>query len=92
MAIALSPGGARISHSHDGGRSWKTLENGLPGKMQPNIDALCLEDGGSTTTLFVGTTSGEIYMSSNGGEEWKLVANRLPPVSKGDHYHRFDGY
>lgn len=84
--------GAKISHSVDGGKSWKALENGLPGAMQPNIDALCLEDGGSTLSLFAGTTSGEIYTSSNGGNRWNLAIAGLAPVSKGDHYRRFEGY
>lgn len=84
--------GAKISRSQDSGRTWKVLENGLPGPMQPNIDALCLEDAGPTVSLFAGTTSGEIYTSSDGGERWKLAITGLPPVSKGDHYRRFEGY
>jgi hypothetical protein len=56
---------------------------------------LALSPGGSTLysspersaklLVATGTTSGEIYMSPDGGERWKLIADGLPPVSKGDH-------
>lgn len=54
---------------------------------------MTLSPGGSTIysspersaklLVATGTTSGEIYMSPNGGERWKLIADGLPPVSQG---------
>ncbi|MCH7913705.1 MAG: glycosyl hydrolase [Deltaproteobacteria bacterium] len=78
--------GARISRSRDGGRTWEVLRNGLPDRMQANIEALCLENWGESVSVFAGTTAGEVYGSDDGGEHWSRIVSGLAPISKGDHY------
>lgn len=78
--------GARISRSRDGGRTWEVLRGGLPDRLQGNIEALSLEEWGDGFAVFAATTSGEVFCSEDGGDRWSLIASRLGPVSKGDHY------
>src|SRR5262249_38077513 len=77
---------AKISRSRDGGNTWEILGGGLPKGMQGNVEAMALEDWGSSFSLFAATTAGEVFCSDDGGENWALIARDLPPVSKGDHY------
>ena len=78
--------GARVSRSTDGGRNWEVLRNGLPDRMQGNIEAMALEDWGGGVSLFAATTAGEIFASDDGGDSWQLIATGLAPISKGGHY------
>lgn len=78
--------GARISRSHDGGRHWEVLRNGLPDRMQASVEAMCLEDWGESFSLFAGTTAGEVYCSDDGGEHWSRIISGLAPISKAGHY------
>ena len=78
--------GARISRSTDGGRSWQVLRNGLPDRMQGNIEAMCLEDWGESCSIFAATTAGEVFASDDAGDSWSIIAEGLAPISKGGHY------
>lgn len=78
--------GARVSRSTDGGRHWEVLRNGLPDRMQGNIEAMALEDWGGGVSIFAATTAGEVFASDDGGDSWQLIATDLPPISKGGHY------
>ena len=78
--------GARISRSKDGGRSWEILKNGLPDRLQASIEAFCLEEAGSATEIYAGTTAGEILCSQDLGDSWKVAVKGLAPISKGGHY------
>ena len=78
--------GARISRSHDGGRHWEVLRNGLPDRMQASIEAMCLEDWEGSFSVFAATTAGEVYCSGDGGEHWSRIISGLAPISKAGHY------
>jgi photosystem II stability/assembly factor-like uncharacterized protein len=78
--------GARISRSRDGGRSWETLTNGLPDRMQGNVEAMCLEAAGDSCSIFAATTAGEVFATDDGGDSWSLIVDGLAPISKGGHY------
>ena len=78
--------GARISRSTDGGRSWEILRNGLPDRLQASIEAFCLEEAGSASSIFAATTSGEIFCSEDLGEHWNKIISGLAPISKAGHY------
>jgi photosystem II stability/assembly factor-like uncharacterized protein len=78
--------GARISRSKDGGRTWEILRNGLPDRLQASIEAFCLEEAGSSTSVFAATTSGEVFCSEDLGDSWQTIVTGLPPISKAGHY------
>jgi photosystem II stability/assembly factor-like uncharacterized protein len=80
--------GSRIAISRDGAHSWQLLRNGLPApdKWQSAIEAMTLEEWGSSFSAFVGTTSGEVFATDDGGENWSQIAKGLAPISKGLHY------
>jgi len=81
--------GSRVSKSTDGGRTWQVLHQGLPDRLRPAFEAMCLEDWGDSFSLFAATATGEVWCSDDGGEHWSEVVTGLAPISKGDHYAAF---
>ena len=78
--------GSRISRSTDGGRTWEQLRGGLPDRLQPSVEAMCLEDWGDSFSIFAATGTGEVWCSEDGGEHWAEIMTGLAPISKGDHF------
>jgi hypothetical protein len=82
-AVRLTPEGrCRLYRSRDGGGSWEPLEAGLP---QAEAWITVLRDGMTTDDmepagLYMGTRTGELYASADGGERWRLLHGHLPPV------------
>jgi hypothetical protein len=71
-----------VYRSRNGGKSWQALTHGLPQKncytqtlRQASTADTCDEAG-----IYIGTTSGEIFYSRDGGDKWELLAAHLPPV------------
>ena len=77
------PGGApAVWRSENGGGSWKRLAKGLPKKetwFTVLRDAMDI-DGTATPALYFGTTTGQVWMGREGGEEWSCLFDALPPV------------
>jgi photosystem II stability/assembly factor-like uncharacterized protein len=72
----------RVYRTTNRGASWEPLTCGLP---QRDAYITVLRDGFSADTLsplglYFGTRGGEVYASSDEGENWSLVAEHLPPV------------
>lgn len=68
-----------VCRTEDRGRSWQTLREGLPQENAHDVvyrHALDI-DGES---LAFGSTTGNLYVSSDGGEAWSCLGNNLPPV------------
>jgi photosystem II stability/assembly factor-like uncharacterized protein len=78
--------GSRVARSRDGGQSWEILTNGLPDRMQGNVEAMCLEAVGDGCSLFAATTAGEVWASEDSGDSWYVAASDLAPISKAGHY------
>ena len=78
--------GARISRTRDGGRTWETVRGGLPDRLAPSIEAMCLEESPGGFSIFAATTGGEVLASEDGGESWSVIISGLAPVSKKGHY------
>jgi hypothetical protein len=77
------PVGARVvvARTRDGGASFDVLTRGLPQRYAYDLTyrhALDVEDTGER--LAFGTTTGSLWVSENGGDEWKTVSEHLPPV------------
>ncbi|MBI1386351.1 MAG: exo-alpha-sialidase [Rhizobiales bacterium] len=70
-----------VSRTRDGGRSFEVLTRGLPQAHAYDVvyrHALALDDEGER--LAMGSTTGGLWVSENGGEEWTMVSHTLPPV------------
>ena len=78
--------GSRISRSHDGGKTWEVLGNGLPDRIRGSIEAMSLEDWGDSFSVFAATATGEVWNSDDGGDTWSEIISGLAPISKGNHY------
>ena len=79
---AVSGGSFGIYRSRNKGKAWKKLTKGLPSKhayahvYRQATAADQLDRAG----LYVGTSNGQIFFSTNDGDTWKLLADNLPPI------------
>jgi photosystem II stability/assembly factor-like uncharacterized protein len=75
-------GKVRVYATSDGGESWKASSTGLPQQDSYLVilrQAFC-HDGRDPLGLYFGSTSGEVFGSSDEGATWRTLAPRLPPV------------
>lgn len=75
-----------VYRSRDGAH-WEPLTNGLPKNcftavLRGAISADQMDPGG----LYVGTASGTVYGSADGGESWREIASGLPRIMSLDAY------
>ncbi len=69
-----------IYRTHDGGKTWQQITNGLPENAPVNV---VREDPVRKGLLFAGTERG-VYVSFNDGDEWQSLQLNLPPTSMRD--------
>lgn len=79
---ATVDGKLRVYRTDGGGASWRPLTNGLP---QEHAYVSILRDAMSNDTLdptgvYVGTSNGQLFASSDGGESWSLLFGYLPKI------------
>jgi photosystem II stability/assembly factor-like uncharacterized protein len=72
----------RVYRSRTGGNEWEALTKGLP---QSNCWVNVLRDATSFDSLdpagiYVGTTGGQLYGSSNGGDTWTAIVETFPSI------------
>jgi photosystem II stability/assembly factor-like uncharacterized protein len=72
-----------VWRSKNGGKSWQKLAKGFPKK---DSFFTVLRDGMTvdnlkTPALYFGTTTGQLWMGRDGGEEWSCVFDSLPPIN-----------
>ena len=75
-------GKLRVYRSRTGGNEWEPLTKGLPQKdCYVNIlrDAMAV-DSLESCGIYFGTTGGQVYASSDGGDNWKAIVQNLPAV------------
>jgi photosystem II stability/assembly factor-like uncharacterized protein len=77
------PGGApAVWRSEDGGGSWMRLARGLPKKesfFTVQRDGMDLDELKSPAVYF-GTTTGQLWIGRDGGEDWSCLYDSLPPI------------
>lgn len=77
------PGGApAVWRSENGGSSWKKLAKGLPKKesyFTVQRDGMTA-DNLKSPALYFGTTTGQLWLGRDGGEEWSCLFDSLPPI------------
>jgi hypothetical protein len=72
-------GALMVCRTEDGGRTWAELREGLP--QENAFDVVyrhALDIDGDA--LAFGSTTGNAYVSADGGESWHCIGNNLPPV------------
>ena len=78
-----SPGGQpAVYGTRDAGNSWQRLDAGLPADQAwwtVKRQAMTA-DGRDPVGLYFGTTSGELWMSSDEGRRWECIASHLPEI------------
>jgi photosystem II stability/assembly factor-like uncharacterized protein len=70
-----------VTRTTNGGRTWKTLRDGLPGKHCYDLvyrHGLAVCDKGRRVAI--GSTSGGLWVSTDRGRSWDEPPVRLPPV------------
>jgi hypothetical protein len=82
-ATRTCPDGApAVWRSENGGDSWRRLARGLPKKQSyftVQRDAMDIDDL-KNPALYFGTTTGQVWIGRDSGEEWDCVFDSLPPV------------
>ena len=70
-----------VTRTRDGGKSFEVLRNGLP---QQHCYDLIYRHGlaitGDGNTLMMGSTTGGLWVSEDGGDSWATLSNTLPPI------------
>lgn len=75
-------GRLRVYRSRTGGGEWEPLGEGLPDEhcyVDVLRDALAV-DRLESCGLYLGTTGGQVYVSSDEGDSWRPIVRDLPPV------------
>lgn len=70
-----------VARTRDGGRSFDVLNNGLPQQHAYDLTfrhALDIDDSGDR--LAFGSTTGSLWITEDGGDNWMNVSTNLPPV------------
>ena len=70
-----------VNRTRDGGRSFETLRRGLP---QADCYDLIYRHGlavdPSGQHLLIGSTTGGLWSSGDGGDRWATISSHLPPI------------
>jgi photosystem II stability/assembly factor-like uncharacterized protein len=80
-----------IARTDDGGDTWQYARGGLPAEFKPSVEAMTLEARGDACRVFIGNTSGEVWLTEDEGKQWRQIACDLPPVSKCFHADLING-
>jgi hypothetical protein len=75
-------GRLRVYRSRTGGNDWEPLTRGLPQRhcyVDILRDAMAVDSLDSCGVYF-GTTGGQVYVSPDGGDNWKAIVRDLPAV------------
>jgi hypothetical protein len=70
-----------VTRTTDGGKSFTVLREGLPQQHCYDLvyrHGLAVDADGKT--LAMGSTSGGLWTSDNGGDSWRTVSTTLPPI------------
>ena len=70
-----------VTRTRDGGKSFKTLRNGLPqAHAYDLVYRHALDIDGTGNRLAFGSTTGNLWVSEDQGDSWQCVSQHLPPI------------
>jgi photosystem II stability/assembly factor-like uncharacterized protein len=72
-----------VYRTRDGGEQWESLTNGLPEGKGVRLGVLrhgMCADEQDPCGVYVGTNTGQLFATNDGGDSWKLVADFLPSI------------
>jgi photosystem II stability/assembly factor-like uncharacterized protein len=70
-----------VTRTRDGGKSFEILRNGLPQEHAFDIVYRhCLAIDGSGQRLAMGSTTGSLWTTEDGGDSWQAVSSHLAPI------------
>ena len=70
-----------VSRTRDGGKSFDVLRSGLPQRDAYDLvyrHGLAVDASGER--IAIGSTTGGLWLSENGGDDWRALSVNLPPV------------
>ena len=79
----MPDGAAAVWRTRDAGSSWERLDQGLPqqdahlGVLREGLAIDSLDEPG----LYFGTSTGQLFASTDDGESWTQIADYLPGIS-----------
>jgi hypothetical protein len=69
-----------VSRTRDGGASFELFDRGLPSPSYDLVYRHALDVDASGNTLAMGSTTGALWLSEDGGESWRALSLHLPPI------------
>lgn len=70
-----------VFRTRDAGTTWHRLDRGLPSRAWHTVLRQAMaQNGGTPLRLAFGTTSGEMWESTDEGDSWQIVAAGLPKI------------
>lgn len=71
-----------VNRTRDGGQSWQTLREGLPqAQCYDLVYRHGLDVAADGEALLIGSTTGGLWASFDGGDRWQAVSLNLPPIA-----------
>jgi len=83
MTRTCPEGKPAVWRSENGGGKWKRLAKGMPKKdayFTVLRDAMDI-DQLQSPALYFGTTTGQLWIGRDGGEQWDCLCDSLPPIN-----------
>jgi hypothetical protein len=69
-----------VSRTRDGGQSFDVLDRGLPAPSFDLVYRHALDVDRTGSVLAMGSTTGGLWLSEDGGDSWRTLSVNLPPV------------
>ncbi len=69
-----------VSRTRDGGRTFEVLDRGLPAPSFDLVYRHALDVDRSGSVLAMGSTTGGLWLSEDGGDSWRTLSQNLPPI------------
>jgi hypothetical protein len=72
-----------VTRTRDGGKTFESLSRGLPQDLSYDLiyrHALVVDDSGDR--LAMGSTTGNLWLSEDGGDSWSHLSGHLPPIAQ----------